>query len=178
MAQKNQDTSPIQRLQNAWQRWQQTNWRAQAHYAVFRTMHHLKQKNHGWQHYQQRLRTDWPKWLGMGAGFTGLLLLLNPAGIWRWQLLFVLLSTVMAPWVTDIWASLRKPFTEYPGKQFIGQVLTLEQPIVDGKGSTKLENQLWHLTGADTPAGTQVRVIAIHNRTLYITALNRSAVAT
>ena len=46
---------------------------------------------------------------------------------------------------------LQRLFTEYPGKHFIGQVITLEEGIVDGKGNIRLDNQAWQLAGSDCP---------------------------
>lgn len=141
------------------------------HYAVFRTTQNIKQKNDLMGRYRQRFAEEWEKWLGIGAGITALLMLFNPDGLWRWQILFLLLAIALAPLLTDLFLALRKPFTEYPGKHLIGQTATLDEPIVDGKGSIRLDNQLWQLAGMDTSAGTEVRVIAINDRTLYVTPL-------
>lgn len=167
------DMTPAQRLQAWWGGLRQTNWRAQAHYAVFRTTQNLKNKNGLVHQYQQRFMAGWEKWLGVGAGITGLLMLLNPDGVWRWQFILVVLGVLLAPLLADLLSGLKKVFTEYPGKQFIGQVVTLEQPVVEGTGSIRLDNQEWQLAGADCPAGTRARIIAIKDRTLYITPLSQ-----
>lgn len=174
MEQDNQEVSFGQRIQNWWKNLRQNNLRAQAHYAVFRATHNLKQRSDVFQRYKERLKTNWDQWLGVGAGLAGLLLLFNPEDLWRWQLVFLLLGLVLGPLLADFWDSLRRPFTEYPGKQYIGQALILDQPLVKGKGSIKLDNQVWQLSGQNCPAGSQVRVIAISDRTLYITLLNRA----
>jgi membrane protein implicated in regulation of membrane protease activity len=98
-------------------------------------------------------------------------MLLNPDGLWRWQFLLVLFSVLLAPLFADLFKSLKRVFTEYPGKQLIGQVITLEQPVVDGSGSIRLDNLEWQLAGTDCPAGTQARIVAINDKTLYITPL-------
>ncbi|MDD5394826.1 MAG: NfeD family protein [Thiothrix sp.] len=175
MEQEKQEITFAQRLRDGWQNVKQTNLRAQAHYVVFRTAQHIKQQNSLWLYYQQRFVSDWLKWLGIGAGLTGLLMLLNPDGIWRWQLLWIVLGVLSAPLLTDLVLTLQTLLTEYPGKHFIGQVITLEQGITDGKGSTRLDNQLWQLAGSDCPPQTQVRIIAINDRTLYVTPLNQVA---
>ncbi len=175
MEQENQPQSFGQRVQTWWKNFRQNNLRAQAHYAVFRATHNLKQRSDLFQRYKQRLVINWDQWLGIGAGLAGLLMLLNPAGLWRWQLFVLLLGVGLGPLIADFWESLRRPFTEYPGKQYIGQVFTLEQPIVEGKGSIKLDNQVWQLSGQSCPAGSQVRIIAINDRTLYITVLHRAS---
>jgi membrane protein implicated in regulation of membrane protease activity len=174
MEQEKQQMTFVQRLKKGWNEFKQTNLRAQAHYAVFRTTQNIKNKNGLVKQYQQRFMAGWEKWLGIGAGMTGLLMLLNPDGLWRWQFLLVVVGVLLAPLLADLFTSLKKVFTEYPGKQLIGQVVTLEQPIVDGAGNIRLDNQEWQLAGVDCPAGTQARIIAINDRTLYITPLGQA----
>ena len=172
MEQEKQDLSFVQRLQQSWQNLQQANLRAQAHYAVFRTAQHIKQQNSLLLYYKQRFLADWAKWLGIGVGVTGVLMLFNPEGIWRWQWFWVASGAILAPLFADVWLMLQRLFTEYPGKHFIGQVITLEEGIVDGKGNIRLDNQAWQLAGSDCPPQTQVRVIAINDRTLHVTPLS------
>ena len=171
MEQDNQPTTLLQRVKNGWTEFRRTNVRAQTHYAIFRTTQHLKNKDGLVKQYQQRFVASWETWLGIGAGITGLLMLLNPDGLWRWQFLLVLFSVLLAPLFADLFKSLKRVFTEYPGKQLIGQVITLEQPVVDGSGSIRLDNLEWQLAGTDSPAGTQARIVAINDKTLYITPL-------
>lgn len=173
MTADSQKMTLAQRLQQAWQAFRQTNWQAQAHYAVFRATQNLKNPNSWLQQYKQRFKADWQTWVGIGAGVTGLLMLLNPDGFWQWQFVIALASILLAPVLANSWHGMKRIFTEYPGKQFIGQVITVEQAVVDGIGSTRLDNQEWQLAGADCPAGTQARVIAVKDRTLYITPLNQ-----
>lgn len=174
MEQQKQDMSFAQRLRAKWGEFRQTNLRAQAHYAVFRATQNIKQKDGVFARYKQRFLNSWETWLGIGAGITGLFMLLNPDSLWRWQLLLILLAVLLAPLIADLLHSLKKVFTEYPGKHFIGQVITLKQPIEDGKSSIRLDNQEWNLEGTDCPTGTQVKVIAIKDRTLYIKPLGES----
>lgn len=173
MEQQKQEMTFAQRLKAGWDDFRQTNLRAQAHYAVFRATQNIKQKNGLVARYKQRFLANWETWLGIGAGVTGLLMLLTPDSLWRWQLLLAILAILAAPLLADMWHSLKKIFTEYPGKQFIGQVITLEQPIVEGKGQIRLDNQEWQLAGIDCPAETRVKVIAIRDRTLYIKPLEQ-----
>lgn len=173
MEQEKQDMTLVQRLQNHWREFRQTNLRAQAHYTLFRTAQNMKNKSGLLQQYKQQFMAGWEKWLGIGAGITGVLMLLNPEGIWRWQLLLVVLGILLAPLMADLLGTLKRALTEYPGKQLIGQVVTLEQAIVEGSGSIRLDNQEWQLAGVDCPAGTPVRIIALKDRTLYITPLSQ-----
>jgi membrane protein implicated in regulation of membrane protease activity len=175
MKQEKQDLSFAQRLQQTWQNFQQANLRAQAHYAVFRTAQHIKQQNSLLLYYKQRFLSDWPTWLAIGVGLTGVLMLFNPKGVWQWQWLWIASGALLAPLFADIWLMLKRLFTEYPGKQLIGQVITLEEGITDGKGTIRLDSQSWQLAGSDCPKQTQVRVIAINDRTLHVTPLSPTA---
>lgn len=173
MEQQKQEMSLPERVKAGWDDLRQSNLRAQAHYAVFRATQNIKHKDGLFARYKRRFLENWETWLGIGAGFTGLLMLLNPDGLWRWQLLLITVAVLTAPILADMLIGLKKVFTEYPGKQFIGQVLTLEQPIVDGRGSIRLDNQDWQLAGPDCPEQSQVRVIAIKDRTLYVKTLEQ-----
>ncbi|MEZ5452184.1 MAG: NfeD family protein [Thiothrix sp.] len=173
MEPENHNKTFTQRVRNWWSGLRQTNLRAQTHYTVFRTTQNLKNRNGLLKQYQRRFMGGWEKWLGIGAGLAGVLMLLNPDSLWRWQLFLVVLGVLGAPLLADLWAELKKVFTEYPGKQFIGQVITLEQALVEGSGNIRLDNQEWQLSGTDCAAGTRVRVIAIKDRTLFITPVSQ-----
>lgn len=174
MEQEKQAGTLMQRIKQGWTEFRRTNLRAQTHYAVFRTTQNLKTKSGLVKQYQQRFKSGWETWLGIGAGLTGLLMLLNPDGVWRWQFLLVIVGVLLAPLFADLLKALKRVFTEYPGKQLIGQVITLEQPIVDGIGTIRLDNLEWQLAGSDCPAGTQAKVVAINDRTLHITPLSQA----
>lgn len=175
MTQENQDSGFAQRFRAWWQNLQHVNLKAQAHYAVFRTTQHIKQKNSVLLYYRERFLSDWPKWLGIGVGLTGVLMLLIPDGIWEWQWLWIIAGALCAPLLADLWQMVQRLFTEYPGKQFIGQVITLTEGIQGNKGSVRLDNQTWQLAGPDCPAQTQARVIAVNDWTLHVTPLKPKA---
>lgn len=175
MEQAKQDISFAQRLRNIWDSLRQANLRAQAHYMVFRAAQQFKQQHSLLAYYRQRFVGSWPKWLGIGAGLTGLMMLLNPDEVWHWQWLWILVFVLLAPLFEDMLLILRKLLTEYPGKHLIGQVVTLEEGLVDGKAELRLENQTWQVTGTDCPPQSRVRIIAINDRTLYVSPLERVA---
>lgn len=175
MEQANQEMTFAQRLRSAWDSLRQANLRAQAHYMVFRAAQQFKQKNSLITYYRQRFIVDWPKWLGIGAGLTGLMMLLNPDEIWRWQWLWIVAGVLFAPLMEDMFSILQKLLTEYPGKHLIGQVITLEGGIVEGRAEVRLENQQWEVAGADCQPQSKVRIIAINDRTLYVTPFDQMA---
>ena len=52
--------------------------------------------------------------------------------------------------------------------QLIGQVFSLEQAIVDGRGRIKNGDALWTVLGPDLPQGARVRVVAVDSMTLKV----------
>jgi membrane protein implicated in regulation of membrane protease activity len=50
----------------------------------------------------------------------------------------------------------------------IGRMLTLDGPIVDGRGRVKVDDTVWLVAGPDLPAGTHVRVIGADNTLLRV----------
>jgi membrane protein implicated in regulation of membrane protease activity len=175
MEQAKQDMTFAQRLRDTWDNLRQANLRAQLHYLIFRAAQQFKQKNSLLIYYRERFTATWPKWLGIGAGLTGLMMLFNPDEVWRWQWLWVIAFVLLAPLLEDMLLVLQKLLTEYPGKHFIGQVISLEEGIIDGKAEVRLENQVWQVAGSDCSPQTRVRVIAINDRTLYVTPLEQAA---
>jgi membrane protein implicated in regulation of membrane protease activity len=55
-------------------------------------------------------------------------------------------------------------------ESYIGRVLTLDTPIVDGRGRVGVDDTVWLAAGPDLPAGTRVRVVAADNTLLRIEA--------
>jgi membrane protein implicated in regulation of membrane protease activity len=50
----------------------------------------------------------------------------------------------------------------------IGRMLTLDGPIVDGRGRVKVDDTVWLVAGPDLPAGTHVRVVGADNTLLQV----------
>ncbi|MBX2833412.1 MAG: NfeD family protein [Micavibrio sp.] len=119
-------------------------------------------------------------WLGASAVVVGLVLLAAPE--MSWQIQFGLWAFLA---VTDIFAwrvymSKKKPklvTTDEPhlnkrGEQYIGRVLTLEEPIVNGFGKVKVDDSLWKVEcDTDMDVGSKVRVTAIDGTVLEVEVL-------
>jgi hypothetical protein len=114
------------------------------------------------------LPTFFALWMGIAAFVTGLFLFFLPDLSWQYQLLiFALLSIVSIL----VW---RQYYREHPllsdqpnlnkrGEQYIGRIITLQTPIVDGVGKIKLDDSTWKIQGNDSPVGKKVRIIALNN---------------
>lgn len=112
-------------------------------------------------------------WLGLAALATGSVLWLMPGLAWPWQIsLFSLLNLVAA----GIWLARRRTAaTEREEASLnrraeaqIGRVVTLVEPIVDGRGKVRIGDTVWLASGPDLPAGRRVRVVAAHGALLEV----------
>lgn len=101
-------------------------------------------------------------WLGLAALIVGALAFAFPA---RWQMqivAFALISLAMVPlWRHFARRALRSQdnkFLNRRTKELVGQVATLEKPIVDGVGTIRLGDTVWRVEGPELPAGTRVKI--------------------
>lgn len=112
-------------------------------------------------------------WLGVAAGLTGFVLLLWPGMAWELQyLLFAVLS--VASIVGWMYYRKKHPLREVTstlnrrGQQYLGRVFTLEAPIVNGMGKVRVDDSTWKVRGADLPAATRVKVVAVEGTVFLI----------
>lgn len=107
-------------------------------------------------------------WMAIAAFLTGLALLLMPQMDWQFQLMLFALLSVFS---IVMWRRyyLKNPIkSDQPtlnrrGEQYLGRVVTLQAPIVDGVGKIRLDDSSWKVTGPDCPAGKKVRIVALNN---------------
>jgi hypothetical protein len=105
-------------------------------------------------------------WLGFSAAAVGFLLLVFPQIPVTGQLiLFGVLSfvTILA-WRRH--GKARPPSSDQSqlntrGQQYMGQVFSLEKPIVNGVGKVVVNDSTWGVKGPDLPAGARVRVVGV-----------------
>ncbi|GAB4298304.1 MAG: NfeD family protein [Methylophaga sp.] len=107
-------------------------------------------------------------WMAIAAFMTGLALLLMPEMSWQIQIMMFALLSVFS---IVLW---RRYYLKHPirsdephlnrrGEQYIGRVVTLQMPIVDGVGKIRLDDSSWKVEGPDCPAGKKVRIVALKN---------------
>jgi len=56
-------------------------------------------------------------------------------------------------------------------RRYVGQVMTLVNPIENGHSSLNVDGMVWNLRGEDCPAGSQVKVIDMGEGWLKVEAL-------
>ncbi|AFJ01804.1 Putative activity regulator of membrane protease YbbK [Methylophaga frappieri] len=107
-------------------------------------------------------------WLAIAAFLTGLVMLLLPQLTWEWQLLVFAVWSVLSIVGWRYYYARRPIKTDEPllnkrGEGYVGRVITLAQPIIDGEGKVRLDDSTWKVTGPDCPAGTKIRIVALNN---------------
>lgn len=142
--------------------------KARMHYFLFRKGQDARRSDSIFSRYKRRLAEDWPKWLGIGAGITGLMMLLSPEEFWLWQLPLIVLLMLLAPAFFELPNTLNALFGHTEQQHLVGKTIILTQPVVDGKGTTQLEQQDWQVSGPDCPAGSAVKIITLDAKNLYV----------
>ncbi|MDQ0503856.1 NfeD family protein [Xanthobacter agilis] len=111
-------------------------------------------------------------WLGLAALATGALGLVADLS-WQVQVVaFAALAVVAVLVGRKVSPSPGKasdrPFLNRRAQGFVGRVFTLDEPIVDGTGRVRIDDTVWRVTGPDTAAGTDVKVVAADGPTLTV----------
>ena len=112
-------------------------------------------------------------WFGVAAGVTGLILLVLPGLDPNFQLLAFAVLSVAAVVVGR--SLMRRQNRLRPraslnrrGEQYVGRVFTVEQAIVNGRGSIRVDDSIWRAEGPDTAAGETVRVVKAGSSVLRV----------
>jgi hypothetical protein len=112
-------------------------------------------------------------WLGLAALLVGLLsFAFHPS--WQTQ---ILMFAVFAAAAVPLWrriarnnvaASANNPFLNKRADALVGRVFTLERPIVDGRGTVRIDDTVWRISGPDAPAGSRIRIVRADGASLTV----------
>src|SRR6202051_2902911 len=114
-------------------------------------------------------------WLGLAAVLGGLM------SVWvhpSWQVQ-ILMFAVFAAAAVPLWrrvarsntaVSASNPFLNKRGDALVVRVFTLEQPIIDGSGTVRIDDTIWRVAGPDAPAGSRVRIVQADGASLTVAA--------
>lgn len=110
-------------------------------------------------------------WLAIGAGITGLGLLLWPDGSWEYQLLLFSAVSVLSYLLFRGYLRRNPIPTDHPtlnrrGEQYVARTFTLAEPVVNGRGRIIVDDSTWKIEGRDCPAGTRIRITAVKGTVL------------
>ena len=114
-------------------------------------------------------------WPGVAAATVGVVLFAVPDLGWQLQVvLFAVLSVAAAlSWRAYLKrrpAPVADPGLNRRAQQYVGQVFTLAEPIVGGRGKLKVGDTMWKVEGRDLAVGQRVKVTAVDGVVLRIEA--------
>ena len=114
-------------------------------------------------------------WLGVAAILVGVISFVID---WSWQEQGVGFAILAVASLVMWWRLIRpakreeepsdQPFLNRRAHGFVGQVFTLEKPIVDGAGTVRIGDTVWRVTGPDCAAGTRIRIARAEGATLFV----------
>ncbi len=112
-------------------------------------------------------------WLGIAAAITGLIAYVVPTLDWQWEALIFALLSIITVWGWRYYQRRNPTETDLPmlnrrGEQYVGRRLSLDQPIVNGRGQVKVDDSTWRVEGADLPAGTAIVVTGVKGTILVV----------
>ncbi len=120
-------------------------------------------------------------WFGLAAVATGLIVFRYDV-VWQWQLIWFCLLSVA--FVVLAWKYLGKhplesdrPLLNERAVRHIGESHDLIDPIVNGRGSVKIGDSVWRVTGPELPSGARVTVVGADGSLLKVVAAGASAAA-
>ncbi len=112
-------------------------------------------------------------WPGIAALVTGLVTLLIP--ILGWQLQVVLFAFLAVASTIAGRAFFKRSNNDVQQSQlnrrtdsYIGRTVTMIDAIVNGVGSTLIDNNRWRVVGPDTPAGTPMLITGLDGASLIV----------
>lgn len=112
-------------------------------------------------------------WMGLAAAVVFVGVLLIPGiPVLAQVAAFIVLSFVSIQ-IYRRWFRKNEPQSDRPhlnqrANTLVGHVAKLDQAIVNGRGRVQIADAFWVVEGADLPAGTPVRVVAVDGMTLKV----------
>tara|TARA_R110002095_G_scaffold194254_5_gene172485 strand:+ start:2527 stop:2973 length:447 start_codon:yes stop_codon:yes gene_type:complete len=115
-------------------------------------------------------------WMGVSALFVGVLSAVLPSMDTSFELIIFALFSVISVIAWKRYQYKNPSKTDHPtlnrgGAQYIGRVIQLSQPIVNGFGKEKVGATFWTLRGPDAKQGTKVKITAVDSTVLVVELL-------
>lgn len=114
-------------------------------------------------------------WLGFAAGIVGIVALVIPNMTWPYQVVIFAVLSVGAVLFARVYLKKRPVESDQPtlnrrGEQYVGRVVTLSDPIENGRGRATIGDSAWSVEGDDMPAGAKVKVVGVEGIVLKVEA--------
>ncbi len=112
-------------------------------------------------------------WLGLAAGVVGGIVFFLPDLSWEHQVLTFSVLAVASVITGRRYLRWRPVATDHPllnrrGQQYVGRTATLDKAIEHGKGTVRLDDSTWTVSGPDLPAGKTVKIIDVEGIVLKV----------
>jgi len=111
-------------------------------------------------------------WFGLAAVIIGIAAFIFDIP-WEWQLItFAIISCITVFFVRryaapDVSGS-DEPDLNARAVQYVGRVVTVEEPISGGRGKVRVGDTLWAAQGTDAPKGARVKVTGTRGTVLVV----------
>jgi inner membrane protein len=111
-------------------------------------------------------------WFGVAAAIVGILGVAVDIA-WEWQLIAFAIVSCITVFMARRFASPSVARSDEPdlnvrAAQYVGRVVTVEEPIAGGRGKVRVGDTVWSAQGSDAPRGTRVRVIGTNGCVLLV----------
>ena len=111
-------------------------------------------------------------WFGVAAVIVGVLGLATDFA-WQWQLVAFAVLSIVTVFVARRFARADAAPSDAPdlnarGAQYVGRLVTVEEPIRGGRGKVRVGDTVWQAEGADAPAGARVKVTGVRDTVLVV----------
>ena len=105
-------------------------------------------------------------WLAVSAAIVGAVMMFLPDISWKTQLVTFTILSVSSIAFFRLYQKTYPAKTDQPelnrrSRQYIGRTFTLQQPIVDGVGSLRVDDTIWRIMGKDMPSGHKITVVDV-----------------
>lgn len=115
----------------------------------------------------------WFLWMGVSALIVGMFLYFVPSTLFIIQIIIFGAVSVISFFLYKKYQKSNLTQDNHMalnrrGEQYIGQVFTLIEPIVDGVGRVKINGSIWRVSGREMPAQTKIKVLSINGNILNI----------
>lgn len=111
-------------------------------------------------------------WFGVAATIVGVLALTIDIA---WQLQVILFGVIALVSVLFFRQYAKpslnpsdEPDLNVRGNSYIGRIVTIEQPIVGGRGRAKVGDSMWSVEGPDMPTGAKAKVVGANGTVLVV----------
>ena len=111
-------------------------------------------------------------WFGVAALIVGVLGLMTGLA-WEWQLIAFAILSVITVFLARKYARSSHAESDTPdlnvrGAEYVGRIVTVEEPIRGGRGKVRVGDTLWLAEGPESPSGSRVRIKGVNGTVLII----------